>query len=312
MLATPASPGEVAGPEWVHEFKWDGVRALVASDGERIQIRSRAGNDVTDGYPEFQALAAVLPAGTVVDGEIVAIGRDGAPSFPMLQRRMHVRDLTRVRALAAEVPAELMVFDVLAVGGRWVLDEDYEARRATLLELQLEAEAWHTPTAMDDLATALQVAGERHLEGVVSKRRGSTYRLGERTKDWRKLRIVREDDFVVGGLRAGKGDRSNSFGALLLGVHDDEGLRFIGSVGSGFSGREGDRLAELLAARVRADSPFVDPPSGADLTWVEPEVVVRVRYREVTPDHRLRQPSYRGQRDDVDPTTVRRPAVPGD
>ena len=235
MLATPASPGDVAGPDWVHEFKWDGVRALVASDGERLQIRSRAGNDVTDGYPELRPLAELLPAGTVLDGEIVAFGRDGAPSFPLLQRRMHVRDLTRVRALAAEVPADLMLFDALAIGGEWLLDHDYETRRTRLLELGLDGDAWHTPESMDDLAAALRLAGERHLEGVVSKRRGSTYRLGERTKDWRKLRIVREDDFVVGGFRAGKGDRSTSFGALLLGVQDESGLRFIGSVGSGFT-----------------------------------------------------------------------------
>ncbi len=311
MLATPATPGEVAGPDWAHEFKWDGVRALVASDGERVQVRSRAGNDITDGYPELRPLAERLPAGTVLDGEIVAFGRDGAPSFPLLQRRMHVRDLTKVRALAAEVPADLIVFDVLAIGGEWLLDHDYESRRARLMELGLDGDAWQTPASMDDLGTALRLAGERHLEGVVSKRRGSTYRLGERSKDWRKLRIVREDDFVVGGVRAGKGDRSNSFGALLLGVHDDRGLRFIGSVGSGFSGREGDRLAALLAERTRADPPFLDPPTGDDLTWVEPDLVVRVRYREVTPDHRLRQPSYRGQRPDVDPLTVRRPATPG-
>lgn len=307
MLATPGTPGEVRGPEWVHEFKWDGVRALVASDGHRVQVRSRAGNDVTAGYPDLAGLAAVLPAGTVVDGEIVAFDPDGAPSFPLLQRRMHVRDPLRVAAARDEVPVHLLVFDLLVRSGEWLVDLPWEQRRAALESLDLAGSAWATPPVVDDLDAAIATARDRRLEGVVSKRRDRRYRVGERSADWRKLRLVREQDVVVGGWRHGTGHRRGTFGSLLVGTYDAEGgLRFGGAVGSGFTDRESARLGGLLEGLATGEPPFVDPPDVPDVTWVHPELVVRVRYREWTPDGRLRQPSYRGQREGVDPREVGR------
>lgn len=311
MLATPGTPREVAGPAWVHEFKWDGVRALVVSDGTRVQVRSRQGNDVTGGYPELAGLAAVLPSGTVVDGEIVALDESGVPSFPLLQRRMHLRDPARVGVAAREAPVRLLVFDVLTVAGEWVVDRPWAQRREALESLDLEGPAWATPPIADDLESALRAAAERGLEGVVSKRRDSRYRPGERSPDWRKLRLVREQEVVVGGLRHGQGQRAGAFGSLLVGTWDPQAdaatpLRYAGGVGTGFADREVTRLVERFAPLVTTVCPFVDPPPERDVTWLHPEVVVRVRFREFTPDGRLRQASYRGERDDVAPRTVRR------
>lgn len=311
MLATPGTPDDVAGPLWAHEFKWDGVRALVASDGERVQVRSRAGNDVTGGYPELGGLAQVLPGGTVVDGEVVAFDAEGAPSFPLLQRRMHVRDPGRVAVVRQEVPVVFMAFDVLAVGGTWMIDEPWTARRGRLADLELTGPAWATPPTTDDVDGALLAARERGLEGVVSKRRDSRYRPGERSPDWRKLHLVNEQELVVGGMRHGQGHRRGTFGALLVGTWDrsldpDRPLHYAGRVGSGFSDREARRLADQLAALATDHPPFVDPPEDPDVTWVRPELVVQVRYREWTPGGRLRQPTYRGQRIDRDPSSVHR------
>lgn len=311
MLATPGAPGDVAGPAWVHEFKWDGVRALVVSDGERVQVRSRQGNDVTGGYPELAALAQVLPPGTVIDGEVVALGPHGAPSFPLLQRRMHTRDPGRVAMLVRELPVVLMCFDVLVDRGELVVGEPWTARRARLEARDLSGPSWATPPTCDDLGTALRTADERGLEGVVSKRRDAAYRPGERSPDWRKLRLVREQELVVGGVRHGQGSRTGTFGALLVGTWDDNAdpatpLRYAGGVGSGYSDREIVRLQGLLDDLATDDCPFVDPPPARDVSWVRPELVVQVRYREWTPEGRLRQPSYRGQRTDRDPRTVRR------
>lgn len=311
MLATTGPAADVAGPGWVHEFKWDGVRALVVTDGERVQVRSRLGNDVTGGYPELAGLAEAMPSGTVVDGEIVAPGPDGAPSFPLLQRRMHVRDPGRVRLLARQVPVRFLAFDVLVDRGVPVLDEPWSRRRERLEALDLSGPAWATPPVGTDLETTMAAAATRGLEGVVSKRRDSAYRPGERSPDWRKRRLVREQELVVGGLRHGHGHRSGSFGALLVGTWDpdappEQPLRYAGGVGSGFSDREAARLDARFAPLMTDASPFVDPPDDRDVTWVRPEVVVQVRFREWTPDGRLRQPSYRGERTDRDPSQVRR------
>ena len=314
MLATPGSPGDVDGPAWVHEVKWDGVRTLVVSDGARVQLRSRRGNDVTAGYPELAALAEVVPAGTVVDGEVVALDEHGVPSFPLLQRRMHLRHPGRVGMVAQQVPVVLMAFDLLVDRGVAVLDEPRSRRRERLEGLGLAGPAWATPPVADELGPTLRTAAERGLEGVVSKRRDAPYRPGERSPDWRKLRLMREQEFVVGGLRRGQGHRQGSFGSLLVGTWDPDAdpqrpLRYAGGVGSGFTDRETRRLAELLADLSTDASPFHDLASERDVTWVRPEVVVQVRYHEWTPEGRLRQPSYRGQRNDRDPTTVQREDV---
>lgn len=311
MLATSGTPAEVVGEAWAHEFKWDGVRALVVSDGDRVQVRSRAGNDVTAGYPELAALASVVPAGTVLDGEIVALDADGVPSFPLLQRRMHLRDPVRVPAVAREVPVVFMVFDVLVDRGGAVMEQPWTRRRARVEALALSGPAWATPPTVDDVGEALRAAADRGLEGAVSKRRDSTYHPGARSSDWRKLRLVREQELVVGGVRRGQGHRRGSFGSLLVGTWDPDAdparpLRFAGSVGSGFTDREAARMAQLLDQLATDVPPFADPPAGNDLSWVRPELVVQVRFREWTPEGRLRQPTYRGQRVDRDPRTVRR------
>ena len=307
MLATPGVPADVAGPGWAHEFKWDGVRALVVSDGTRLQLRSRQGNDVTAAYPEVQPLAAAVGPGVLLDGEIIAHDDAGRPSFAAQQPRMHVRDPGRVRLLATAVPVTLVLFDLLLADGAWLLDTAYEDRRERLEARDLNGPVWATPPRTDDLATALTVASERGLEGVVSKRLGSHYHPGRRSRDWRKLRLLCEQEFVVGGYRRGQGRRAGDFGALLVGTYDEDGdLRYAGGVGTGYTDRELRRLADLLAPRVRETAPFSDPPRDPDAVWVEPDLVVQVRFTEWTPDGRLRQPVYRGQRTDKDPRSIRR------
>lgn len=307
MLATAGRPDEVAGGGWAYEFKWDGVRVLAATDGQRLQLRSRQGNDVTGGYPELAALVEQLPAPAVVDGEVVAFDEGGVPSFSALQPRMHLRDRHRVALAASNTPVTLLLFDVLLLDGAWLLDRPYEQRRERLEQAQLTGPSWATPPRTQDLHTTLSAASERGLEGVVAKRVGSVYRPGVRSPDWRKLRLVVEQEFVVGGYRRGQGNRAGTFGALLVGTYDDEGrLHYGGGVGTGFSDREAARLAAELTARERPEPPFVDPPRDKDAVWVDPEMVVQVRFREWTPDGRLRQPAYRGQRTDVDPRAIRR------
>jgi bifunctional non-homologous end joining protein LigD len=203
------------------------------------------------------------------------------------------------------MPVTLLLFDALMIDGNWLLDRAYEARRAALEGIVPAGDAWAVPTYSDDLAAALRTAADRGLEGVVAKRRSSRYRAGERSPDWRKLRLVLEQEFVVGGYRRGRGGRRETFGALLVGTHDPQGrLHYAGGVGSGFTEAEAARLTGELASREVGAPPFVDPPGESDVVWVRPELVVQVRFREWTPDGRLRQPTYRGQRLDKDPADV--------
>jgi bifunctional non-homologous end joining protein LigD len=303
MLATPGQPDEVR-VGYHYEFKWDGVRALAVTDGTSLVLRSRRGNDITAAYPELTGLAAAIGRRAVVDGEVVAFDADGRPSFSRLQRRMHVRDPARVALAARQVPVAFLAFDVLVLGEP-VVDRAYEARRDLLGDLHLVDGSWQTPpSATEDLDRVLAIVRDLGLEGVVAKRAGSRYQPGRRSADWRKIRLMTRQELVVAGYRLGEGSRADSFGSLLVGYHDGTGLRYAGSVGSGFTDAELRRLLAQLDDGRRDTSPFADPVPHWDVVWCEPRMVVEVQFAEWTPDGILRAPSYKGQRHDKDPADV--------
>ena len=157
--------------------------------------------------------------------------------------------------------------------------------------------------SFDDGAALEQVAREHSLEGVVAKRTDSCYWPGRRSLEWRKLKLKQRQELVIAGYTLGKGRRSNGIGALVLGVHDAEGLRYAGNVGTGLNDRELDRLERLLKPLRREQPPFAEVPKmpkvrRGDVTWVEPSLVAEIEFAEWTRDGRLRAPVYLGLRDD--------------
>ncbi len=296
------------GDGWAYEVKWDGVRALGYVEGGRLRLESRNGRDITSQYPELRGVAEALgsrPA--LLDGEIVAFDPDGRPSFERLQGRMHVASEAAVRRKQAEAPVTYLLFDVLHLDGRSLLDTPWEERRAALEALELEGRSWRTPAVhRGDGADFAAATAAQGLEGIVAKRVASPYEPGRRSGAWVKVKHVARQELVVGGWMPGEGRRRDSIGALLLGVHDEDGaLRYAGRVGSGFTETELRRLSRLLGPLERADSPFeagAKPPKGA--VWTEPELVVEVGFTEWTSAGVIRHPVYKGLRDDVDPARV--------
>jgi bifunctional non-homologous end joining protein LigD len=306
MLATPSETLPASG-DWAYEMKWDGVRALALVEGSNIRLTSRNGNDVTVAYPEIHTLAEHLRLDALLDGEIVAVDEAGRASFQRLQARMHLRDPGLIRELVATVPVAYVLFDVLWLDGHLVIDLEYRERRRLLERLELRGPAWQTPSASDDGPQAWAVSRQLGFEGVVAKRVDSRYEPGRRSPAWRKVKHQREQEFVVGGWVSGEGSREHRIGALLIGYHDDGGaLRWAGRVGTGFTEAELDRLAGLLAPLSRSDSPFADRGLPRDARYVDPVLVVQVRFTEWTESGRVRHPAYLGTRDDKDATDVRR------
>ena len=313
MLAT-AARDLPRGDSWAYEMKWDGVRVLATVGDGRVRLASRLGNDVTASYPELAGLAdAIVPHAAVLDGEVVVLDEHGHPSFQQLQRRMHVRDGRAATRLAAEHPVLYVVFDLPVLDGESLADLPYTERRARLAGLALTGAAWQTPPAGDDAAAALAASRELGFEGVVAKRLDSRYEAGRRSGAWRKVKHERRQEFVVGGYEEGTGGRSGRIGALLLGCHDADGaLRYAGKVGTGFTERELDRLAALLAPLAVDVSPFADRGLPRAARFVEPELVAEVRFTQWTDAGRIRHPSYLGLRADKDPATVTREEPPGE
>lgn len=303
MLATKATEPP-RGPGWVHEVKWDGMRVIVSVTSGVLRIASRNENDVTVSFPELAGLADRSVVGghdIVLDGEVVAFDDSGVPRFGALADRIHVKNARRAEDLVAVRPVTLMIFDLLALDGLDITGLPWSDRRAALEGLELQGSHWQTPPTYDDGDVLAEVTLAQGLEGIVSKRRSSAYRPGQRSKDWLKLPHRPTGSYVVGGWRPETGSRDR-LGAVLVGEPTAEGLVFRGRVGSGLAGKAGERLAPLLAPLATEASPFLDPVPREDAVgarWVRPELVVEVASLGFTPQHRLRQPAYLGLRSDV-------------
>lgn len=311
MLATRGDrlfPEPPAGNAWLHEVKWDGVRALVEITARGLVMTSRNENAITAAYPEVHGLADVLPIGTLLDGEVVAFD-EGRPSFARLADRMHVRDAARAERLAVHNPVTFMAFDLLRFEDADLTGRSLVDRRARLEELGLDEAgvSVHVAPAYDDGQMLLEATRAQGLEGIVSKHRDSTYRFDHRSKDWLKYPHRARASYVVGGWRPekGVGDR---LGALLVGEPTAEGLLYRGRVGSGIAGKAASRLAELLAPLTDPACPFVDEVPRVDATgarWCRPELVVDIAALGTTGGGRLRQPAYVGPRPDLDPEELK-------
>ncbi|MGY1605000.1 non-homologous end-joining DNA ligase [Geodermatophilus sp. SYSU D00815] len=308
MLATPGElPPAAEDDDWGYEFKWDGVRAVALVSGGRLALRSRKGDDITVRYPELARLPAALAGrDVVVDGEVVALDEQGRPDFGALQNRMH-RTGPEVPRMAREKPVTYLVFDLLAADGEDLLDLPYAERRARLDALAPSGDRWAaTPWFAGGGKSIADASLENGLEGVVAKRLDAPYRPGVRGPEWVKVKNFRTQAVVVGGWRPGKGRRAGGVGSLLFGVHDDDGrLVYAGHVGTGFTDRDLREVEALLTRRT--SSPFdgaLPREVTRDAVWVEPTLVGEVAYGVWTADGRLRHPSWRGIRDDLDPEDV--------
>ena len=296
MLATEGSIDKLKSTQWAFEGKWDGYRVLVDANHGQLNLRSRRGRDVTDEYPQFEALAADLADHHVIlDGEAVALDKSGVPSFGEMQNR------------AKSTRLEYWAFDILHLDGRSLLRAKYSDRRR-LLEALAEAGGLIVPDRLPgDGPEAMEYARKHRWEGVVAKKRDSTYQAGRRSSSWIKDKIWNTQEAVIGGWRQGEGGRSSGIGALMLGIPGDGGLQFVGRVGTGFSEKELSKLKGILKPLETDESPFNARLSNLDakgVTFVRPELVGEVRYSERTSDDRLRQPSWRGLRPDKAPDEV--------
>jgi bifunctional non-homologous end joining protein LigD len=309
MKATSSEHLPVPADQWDYEVKWDGMRALVFVDDGTLRVQSSNLLDVTAGWPELDGLPAALGVGSaILDGELVATDERGVPSFGRLQQRMHVGSAAEARG-GGEVPVSYVVFDLLHLDGHDLTPLPLAERRRFLGEVVEPAPSWRCSPVYDDGATLLDAARERGLEGVMAKRPESAYEPGKRSRNWRKVKVRRRQELVVGGWLPGEGGRAGRIGALLVGVHEAPGgaLRYAGRVGTGFAAAELDRLGALLAPLELDRSPF-DPPPPRPVSrlarWVRPELVAEVAFGEWTAEGLLRHPSYLGLRADVVPTTV--------
>ena len=311
MLATLAAP-PLTGEGLLFEPKYDGIRALVhlppASDEAGVRMWSRLGNEKTTQFPSIvRALEPVrekLKAPLLLDAELVALDADGRPAgFQRLQGRIHLRSERDVAVVDKAQPVAMIAFDLLRDGDDDLRGLPLTERRARL-EKRLGACTSETIRISEQVARDGRALHERARregwEGLIVKEARSPYQSGRRSPAWRKLKLLNQQEFVVGGWTDPRQTRAH-FGALLLGVRDERtgALTYVGHTGTGFNQAELERVWKLLKAREVPESPFSNRiKTNEPAHWVRPDLVAQVRFTEWTADEKLRHPVYLGLRDD--------------
>lgn len=313
MLATSGTTADLSGDHWLYELKWDGIRAVITGTEGKIRLMSRNGNDLTATYPELTDRACWPEGDFVADGEIVALGKGSRPDFGRLQLRMNLAKAAEIERARASVPVQLMLFDLMYDDGTDLSGLPFVERREKLETFGGRLKAGcplHLSAVLDhDVEDLMSSAAELGLEGVMAKKADSRYAVGRRSRAWIKLKLEQSQEVVVGGWRPGAGARSETFGALLLGIPDGDQLHYVGRVGTGFKDWQLREIMEKLESRVASDSPFADIPreDAASAHWVSPDLVAEVTFGNWTGPGRLRHPVWRGWRPDKSPSDVSQP-----
>ena len=291
-----------SGNLWMHEIKFDGYRALFAAAGAKVTVYTRSGLDWTDKFgPLAQRLAALDLPPCLIDGEVIARGKDGNPDFSSLQavlKRGH-------GAQGADDALEFHAFDLLSLDGEDLAALPNIERKERLEALLIEAQppifvADHVIGAGEKLFDAMCAAGQ---EGIIAKRVDAAY-SGKRSRNWVKVKCTRRQEFVIIGW-AKSSTKGRPFSSLLLGQYEGDKLVYRGKVGTGFNSDSLAEVADLLRKRERKAAPAeVDRAEARGATWVRPELVAEIAFAELTADGRVRHGSFLGLRSDKEARKV--------
>jgi bifunctional non-homologous end joining protein LigD len=305
LLKQDALPDD--STRWQYELKFDGYRAVAFKAGGRVSLRSRNDHDFNAKYPSIVAALAGLPDDTVIDGEVVALDDEGKPSFGALQNS------------GADTPVVFFVFDVMMIAGVSVRSQPLDARRELLerkIAPKLAEPALLSEVLSGPLPRLVSAVKAQAFEGLVAKRRDSKYEPGLRSGAWRKMRIDRGQEFVIGGYTAG----TSVFDALIVGYYDGDRLLYAARTRNGFTPAARAQLRRQFRGLEIADCPFANLPEAksgrwgqgltqakmAECRWLKPVLVAQLDFLEWTADGHLRHARFVGLREDKRAADVRR------
>ncbi|ALC13660.1 DNA ligase D [Sphingopyxis sp. 113P3] len=291
-----------AGNGWMHEIKFDGYRAEIAAAGRDVHVYTRSGLDWTEKFaPLVRHIAALDLPPCLIDGEIVAYGKDGNPDFSSLQavlKRGH-------GAQDEQTELRFFAFDLLEEGGKSLANLGNLERKERLEALLRDASppiavADHVIGAGETLYGAMCKAGQ---EGIISKRADAAY-SGRRTKNWVKVKCTRRQEFIIVGWKPSS-TKQRPFSSLLLAQCEGDELVYKGNVGTGFDTKVMAELAKQFARRERKSAPLeVDKAAARHVRWLRPDLVAEIAFAEFTASGSVRHASFLGLRHDKEAKDV--------
>ncbi len=298
MLAKVASDA-FTDKDWIFEIKWDGFRAISYVD-ERFSVKSRNEKELKYNFPELSELTK-LANKIVVDGEIVVMS-EGKPDFQTLLERGQAVSASEIQRQNKQAPATYIVFDILEKDGKPLTKLPLMERKKILKDSLKEGSRVLLSDFIEEKGEAYyQLVLEKGLEGVMAKRKDSQYEEGLRTGSWLKIKKLKTCDCVIFGYTQGTQSRGKTFGALILGLYDEDGKPvYVGKVGTGFTQETLGILMDKFG-KIKTDTAPFKAETGDKVTWLEPKLVCEVAYQVVTRDLRLRMPRFKGLRDDKPP-----------
>ncbi len=281
--------------DWIFELKLDGYRAIAELDKGHVKLYSRNGLSFIDKYPSVAAALQKIKYRVVLDGEIVLVEEDGRPNFQKLQ---HYDTNTTL-------PLVYYVFDMLMYDGE-SMEEFPLTERKKLLKKLLGNNS--TIKYCDHIETNgktfFQKVVGANMEGIMAKKKESTYHEGIRTKEWLKIKNVQTHEAIIAGYTSPRGSRAH-FGALILGKYNGKTLQYIGHTGTGFTQESLRDLWGLMQPLISTQSPFAQKTKvNAPVTWVKPKLVAELNYTEMTNENIMRHPVFVRLRPDKDPKDV--------
>jgi DNA ligase D-like protein (predicted ligase)/DNA ligase D-like protein (predicted 3'-phosphoesterase) len=300
-MLSQSAPKPPESQDYLYEVKWDGLRALISLDEGELRIHGRHRMDLVKQFPELLVPEQAFRATSgLFDGEIVCLEADGRPVFQNVIQRMQQKTEGAIERARAKHPAVCYLFDCLYLDGRPILNEPLTRRREWLADAIKSDSPYRLSQMVEDGAAFFAAVKQMGLEGIMAKKRNSTYQPGKRSDSWLKIKARQTTECVIIGYTRGKGERDRAFGALHLAQRNGDELKYVGKVGTGFDDRTLQAIFEALEQLTTIKRPVKEKPlDDAQSVWVEPKLMCEVQFASLTKDGMLREPVFVRLRPDL-------------
>lgn len=277
--------------EFIHQIKWDGIRGLTYIDNEEIKVYTKSGRDRTLYYPEIQNLRDLFNGDScVLDGELIVLDNNLKPSFNLILYREKIKNLSKLKTYMQRYPVQYVIFDILELNGIDLRKKPLYYRQDVLSKCIKSKAPIAVADSYDDGSQLMAIMKERGFEGIVSKKKDSLYGLAKKHSDWYKTKIYKRMLVVIGGVKL----KGNNIKSLLIGIHREDGLYYIGNASLGLTSGDISLLIDHTESLRSDTSSFRNIEAEKDVIWYKPLLTCRISFLEWTDSGSIRHPKIIG------------------